>query len=62
MNGKLFLFGAVAGVGALASNWLARRFLREMRARDFRAIVVGFMALSGAVMIWRQRDAIIGLF
>jgi uncharacterized membrane protein YfcA len=62
MNGKLFLFGAAAGVGALASNWLARRFLREMRARDFRAIVVGFMALSGAVMIWRQRDAIIGLF
>ncbi|WP_246252259.1 sulfite exporter TauE/SafE family protein [Allomesorhizobium camelthorni] len=62
MNGKLFLFGAAAGVGALASNWLARRFLREMRARDFRAIVVGFMALSGAVMMWGQRDTIIGIF
>lgn len=62
MNGRLFLFGAAAGVGALASNWLARRLLREMGGPTFRAIVVSFMALSGIVMIWGQRDMIIGFF
>ena len=62
MNGRLFLFGAAAGVGALASNWLARRLLREMGGPTFRAIVVSFMALSGIVMIWGQRDMVIGFF
>lgn len=62
MTGRLFLFGIAAGLGALVSNWLAKRLLHKMRARDFRAIVVGFMALSGAVMIWGQRDTIIDLF
>jgi hypothetical protein len=28
----------------------------------FRAIVVGFMATSGAVMIWQQRNSITALF
>jgi uncharacterized membrane protein YfcA len=62
MTGRLFLFGIAAGLGALVSNWLAKRLLREMRARSFRAIVVGFMALSGVVMIWGQRAMIVALF
>jgi uncharacterized membrane protein YfcA len=62
MSGELWLFGLAAGLGALLSNWLARRLLHAMPERRFRAIVLGFMALSGLVMLWRQRDVLAGLF
>lgn len=58
MAGKLWLFGLAAGAGALASNWLAKRLLKNIPELRFRAIVVGFMALSGAIMIWQQRETI----
>jgi uncharacterized membrane protein YfcA len=56
LTGKLLMFGVAAGAGALASNWLARRILARMSERNFRGIIVGFMAVSGLVMIWQQRD------
>ncbi len=62
MSGELWLFGLAAGLGALVSNWLARRLLRDMQERSFRTIVIGFMALSGLAMIWRQRATIAALF
>jgi uncharacterized protein len=61
MGGRLWLFGLAAGVGALASNWLAKWLLKDMPELRFRAIVVGFMALSGAAMIWQQRETIAAL-
>jgi hypothetical protein len=33
-----------------------------MAGRHFRAIVIGFMALSGVAMIWQQRATIFALF
>jgi uncharacterized membrane protein YfcA len=62
MSGQLWLFGLAAGAGALVSNWLAKRLLKEMPESRFRAIVVGFMAASGIVMIWQQRETIAALF
>jgi uncharacterized protein len=62
MAGQLWLFGLAAGAGALASNWLAKRLLKNMPERRFRAVVVGFMALSGVAMIWQQRETIVALF
>lgn len=62
LTGQLLLFGIAAGLGALVSNWLAKRLLSGMSEVNFRAIVVGFMALSGAIMIWGQRSVLLGLF
>jgi uncharacterized protein len=62
MTGRLLLFGVAAGLGALVSNWLARKILHDMREQSFRAVIVGFMALSGVVMIWGQRGIIVDLF
>jgi uncharacterized protein len=62
MGGDLWLFGLAAGAGALASNWLAKRLLKNMPEMRFRAIVVSFMALSGALMIWQQRETMAALF
>ena len=58
MSGELWLFGLAAGIGALSSNWLARRMLKDMRESRFRAIVIGFMVLSGLLMLWEERGAI----
>jgi uncharacterized membrane protein YfcA len=62
LTGKLLLFGIAAGLGALVSNWLAKRVLTNMSELNFRAIVIGFMALSGAVMVWEQRDTLLRIF
>lgn len=62
MGGQLWLFGLAAGVGALTSNWPAKRLLKDMPELRFRAIIVGFMALSGITMIWQQRETIGALF
>jgi uncharacterized membrane protein YfcA len=61
MAGQLWLFGLAAGAGALASNWVAKRLLQNMPELRFRAIVVGFMALSGLVMIWQQRETMLAV-
>lgn len=62
MSGELWLFGLAAGIGALTSNWLARRLLTNMKEPSFRTIVVVFMALSGILMIWEQRELVVRLF
>ena len=62
LSGQLLWFGVAAGVGALVSNWLARRVLRKMDNRTFEAIIYGFMALSGVWMIWQQRQVLAGLW
>jgi uncharacterized protein len=62
MTEQLLLLGIAAGAGALASNWLAKRLLKGMSEARFRHIVVGFMALSGIVMIWQQREMLARLF
>lgn len=55
LSGELWLFGLAAGIGALSSNWLARRILKDMRETRYRAIVIGFMVLSGLLMLWEER-------
>ncbi|HET6628639.1 MAG TPA: sulfite exporter TauE/SafE family protein [Woeseiaceae bacterium] len=62
MSGELWLFGLAAGIGALSSNWLARRLLQDMKESRFRAIVIGFMVLSGLLMLWDARGTIVSLF
>jgi uncharacterized membrane protein YfcA len=62
LSGQLLLFGIAAGVGALVSNWLARRLLRGMGERTFEGIIYGFMTLSGLWMIWQQRELLAALW
>ncbi len=62
LTGELFLYGLAAGAGAFASGWLARSILRDMTEHSFRAIIVGFMVLSGLIMLWEQRATIVALY
>jgi uncharacterized protein len=56
-TGRLFLFGLAAGLGAMSANWLGKRLLGEMSATRFRQVVIVVMVVSGLVMLWQQRAA-----
>jgi len=62
LSGQLALFGLAAGAGALASNLVAKRLIGKMPEARFRTIVVAVMVASGAAMVWRQRETVLGLF
>jgi uncharacterized protein len=57
LTGRLFLFGLAAGLGAMSANWLGKRLLGEMSATRFRQVVIVVMVVSGLVMLWQQRGA-----
>ncbi|WP_328243453.1 hypothetical protein [Sinorhizobium kostiense] len=61
MAGHLWLLGLAAGAAALVSTWVAKRLLRDMSETKFRTIVVGFMALSGAAMLWQQQETVLAI-
>jgi uncharacterized protein len=57
LTGRLFLFGLAAGLGAMSANWLGKRLLGEMSTTRFRQVVIVVMVVSGLVMLWQQRAA-----
>ncbi len=61
LTGRLFLYGVAAGAGAMSANWLGKRLLAGMSDRRFRQLVIAVMAVSGAIMIWGQREALLAL-
>ena len=62
LNTQIFLYGLSAGLGAASANWIAKRWLKKMSGRQFRTFVVGLMAISGIVMIWKQHEVVLAWF
>jgi len=58
LGGQAAMYGAAAGLGAALANLLAKRWLERLSGRQFRGLVVAFMAVSGALMIWQQHSLI----
>jgi hypothetical protein len=56
---ELWGVGLVIGVGAGLGSFVGKGLLGRMDSRTFRTLVVVVMALSGAVMIYRQVAAFI---
>lgn len=54
LNGDLWVYGIVLGVGASVGNWIGKRFLKKLSGNTFRIFVIVVMALSGCIMIARQ--------
>lgn len=52
-------YGLVAGAAALATNWIARRWLQQLSGKVFRLLVIAIMVLSGLMMIWRQHGVLV---
>ncbi|TIT90473.1 MAG: sulfite exporter TauE/SafE family protein [Mesorhizobium sp.] len=61
-SGKTLAFGLATGFGAALSTLAAKPWLERMSGRQFRTAVVALMAVSGALMIWKQHELIIALY
>jgi uncharacterized protein len=59
LTGPLFLYGMVAGVAAMAANWIGKRTLERLSSARFQQLVIAMMVISGAVMLWEQRALIL---
>lgn len=49
-------YGVVISLAAIPGNWLGQFVLEKMSAKQFRTAVISVMAISGALMIWDQRQ------
>jgi uncharacterized protein len=48
--------GLAIGLSAIPANLIGKALLKEMSPQQFRQIVLAFMAIGGAWMIWQQRS------
>lgn len=48
-------YGILIGVAAIPANWLGRHVLAQISSAQFRQLVLTFVAMSGAFMLWEQR-------
>jgi uncharacterized protein len=49
-------YGLVIGLAGLPANWLGKMVLDKMSNEQFQHAVLGFVAVSGVVMLWQQRQ------
>ena len=49
-------YGLIIGLGALPANWIGKWVLEKITNDQFRQMVFAFVAVSGAMMIWEQRN------
>lgn len=49
-------YGLAIGLAAVPANWLGKWVLERMSNEQFRQAVYTFVAVSGALMLWEQRD------
>ena len=54
--------GLAAGLGALCSIWLSRRWLAWVSTAGFRRFAVAAMFASGTLLLWQQRGILLALF
>lgn len=51
-----FKYGLIIALAALPGNWLGKRWLQAISEAQFRRYVVGFVMLSGLLLIWEHTD------
>ena len=49
-------YGLLLGIAAFPGNWLGQMALGQISEKQFQKLVVGFVAFSGILMLWEQRD------
>ncbi|NJK99367.1 MAG: sulfite exporter TauE/SafE family protein [Spirulinaceae cyanobacterium RM2_2_10] len=49
-------YGVAIGCAALPGNWLGQQALQYVSEHRFRQLVIVFIALSGGLMLWQQRQ------
>ncbi len=49
--------GVLMGVAAFPGNWLGQKALKRISEQQFRRLVIGFVTVSGGLLLWDQRQA-----
>lgn len=49
-------YGLVIGLSAIPANWLGKWVLNRMSGDQFRQVAFTFIAISGVLMLWEQRN------
>ena len=50
-----WVYGLILGIAAFPGNWLGQMVLYKMSQQQFKQIVVGFVVVSGMLILWEQR-------
>ena len=56
MTPEYFGYGLIIGIAAFPGNLLGQYVLSKMSAQQFRQVVLTFMAITGVLMVWQQRQ------
>ena len=56
MTPEYFGYGLIIGVAAFPGNLLGQYVLSKMSVQQFRQVVLTFMAITGFLMVWQQRQ------
>ena len=62
LDWPLLKVGLMIGVCAMAASWTGKLLLGRMDAKQFRMMVVVVMAVTGAWMLWQEREVLTRLF
>lgn len=50
--------GILVGVAAFPGNWLGQQALKRISEHQFRQLVMGFVGVSGLLLLWGQRQVL----
>lgn len=59
LQGELWAYGIILGLGATFGNWMGKVFLKRMSSLVFRRIVIAVMVISGTILIATQLKTIL---
>ena len=59
MTREFWIYGIAIGVAATLASWVGKRLLGRMEGKRFRQAVIAVMVITGALMLWQERGAIV---
>jgi uncharacterized protein len=57
---EFLIYGFVIGVAAATASWTGKKILSCMEGKRFRQFVVTLMVFTGCLMLWQERDVLLG--
>lgn len=57
---QFLIYGLVIGLAAASASWTGKRILGRMEGKRFRQFVVALMVFTGLLMLWQERDVLLG--
>ncbi len=61
MTTEFWIYGLAIGIAATLASWVGKKLLGRMEGKRFRQIVIAVMVVTGALMVWQERDAIVDI-